>query len=346
MPLGSRSKTGKSRAMKTKTGRKGKTMKVTSTIRVKKAKPQTRATILDVVNTLLNRKTETKYIGQWVTLPATSPLPTGVSPFTGPAWLQCFQSLGPGGTAWQIELPAMTQAAIASGVSASDITRIGNYIEPTAHRVKMTLRLAPGYVSTSEPSPSSLDAYTDIAQQVPLDVTAYIIYGYVKSMKTYQGTGAAAPTLVNGGVCVTAQNEAVRAYNNLLDNGDLTFRAFNGDPILAQLPLSDYVNMKVKKVHLRQGGGWINTAVGLSGQPAQTNTAADNTLSRQLTLKFKPPSKLNYKNSSDIYPENYAPVFAVGYVYNDAMGFISVPGANPGAIEYIAQAQMWFKDHQ
>jgi len=267
------------------------------------------------------------------------PLPTGVPPFTTPVWQQVQQTLGPGGTAWQIALPAQVQGI-------TDINRIGDKVEPTSHRVKMTVRLAPGYVSTSEPSPSSLEAYTDIAQQVPLDVTAYIFYGYVKSMKTYQGTGAAAPTLVNGAVCVTAQNEATRAYNNLLDNGDTTFSTFNGDPIRAQLPLSEYVNMKVKKLHFRQGGGWINTAVGLSGQPAQTNTAADNTLSRQVVLNFKPPSKLNYKTSTDLYPENYAPVFAVGYVYNDAMGFISVPGAAPGAVEYIAQAQLWYKDHQ
>lgn len=324
-------------------------MKVTSVVRVPKAAPKTRATILDVVNRMLNRKTETKYIGQWVTLPTGSPVPTGVSPFTTGQWVPATQALGPGGTAWNIALPAICQAGSEIGgveVAASDVTRIGTRIEPVSHQVKMTIRLAPGYVSTSEPSPSSLDAYTDIAQQVPLDVTAYIFYGYIKSLKTYQGTGAAAPTLVNGAVCVTAQNEATRAYNNLLDNGDLTFRSFNGDPILAQLPLSSYVNMKVKKVHLRQGGGWINTAVGLSGQPAQTNTAADNTLSKQLTLKFKPPSKLNYVQSGDVYPDNYAPVFAVGYIYNDAMGFISVPGANPPAIEYVAQSQIYYKDHQ
>lgn len=301
---------------------------------------------------MLNRKTETKYIGQWLTLSASAgtPIPNGVSPFPAPVWFQQSQSLGPGGTAWQIALPAMVQGGQEIGgadVACSDVTRIGSRIEPVSHQVKMTLRLAPGYVAASEPSPSSLEAgFVDIAQQVPLDVTAYIFYGYIKSLKTYQGTGAAAPTLVNGAVSVTAQNEATRAYNNLLDNGDLTFRSFNGDPILAQLPLSDYVNMKVKKVHFRQGGGWINTAVGLSGQPAQTNTAADNTLSKQVTLKFKPPTKLNYVNALDTYPDNYAPVFAVGYVYNDAMGFVSVPGANPGAIEYIAQSQIYYKDHQ
>lgn len=289
------------------------------------------------MNTLLNRKTETKYIGQWVT---TATAPTGVSPFPAYKFQNQLQALGNGGL-WTTALPAMTQAAITSGVAASDVTRIGGKIEPVSHHVKMTIRLAPGYVSNSE-SPSSLEGFTNVAQQVPLDVTAYIFYGYIKSMKTYQGSVATQ----NGSVLVTAQSEAGTAYNKLLDNGDLTFTAFNGDPALAQLPLSSYVNMKVKKVHFRQGGGWINTAVGLSGQTPVANTAADNTLTKQLTLKFKPPSKLDYATSGDLYPNNYAPVFAVGYVYNDAMGFVGVPGANPGAIEYVAQAQMWFKDHQ
>jgi len=278
------------------------------------------------VNTLLNRKTETKYIGQWIT---TSALPTGVAPFTGPKFQNVLQPAGVAGN-WCVALPAQVQGL-------TDLTRIGDKIEPKAHHVKMTLRIAPGYLSGPP--------VTFNAQQVPLDVTAYIFYGYVKSMKTYQG--AAATTLVQNSVCVTGQNEAQRAYSRLLNNGDDTFSAFNGDPTLAQLPLSDYVNMKVKKVHYRQGYGWINTASGLVGDNTPVpNTDSQNTLSKQITLKFKPPTRLAYKQSTDIYPENYAPVFAIGYVYNDALGFVSIPGANPGALEYVAQAQMWFKDHQ
>jgi len=284
------------------------------------------------VNALLNRKTETKYIGQWVT---TSALPTGIAPFTGPQWQNVLQPLGVAGN-WTVALPAQIQAAL-GGTSADDYNRIGTKIEPVSHQVKMTLRIAPGYLSGPP--------VTYNAQQVPLDVTAYVFYGYVKSMKTYEG--AAAVSLQGNSVCVTGQNEASRAYQRLLDNGDGTFSIFNGDPTHAQLPLSDYVNMKVKKLHYRQGYGWINTAQGLVGDNTPVpNVSSQNTLSKQITLKFKPPAKLAYRNTSDIYPENYAPVFAVGYVYNDALGFLAVPGGNPGALEYVAQAQMWFKDHQ
>jgi len=275
---------------------------------------------------MLNRKTETKYIGQWVT---TSALPTGVAPFTGPAWQNVLQPAGVGAN-WCVALPAQVQGI-------TDLTRIGDKIEPVSHQVKMTLRIAPGYLMGPP--------VTYNAQQVPLDVTAYIFYGYVKSMKTYEG--GAAVSMVGNSTCVTGQNEASRAWSRLLNNGDDTFSSFNGDPTRAQLPLSDYVNMKVKKVHYRQGYGWINTASGLVGDNTPVpNTDSQNTLSKQITLKFKPPTKLSFKQSSDVYPENYAPVFAVGYVYNDSLGFSAIPGGNPGALEYVAQAQLWFKDHQ
>jgi len=288
---------------------------------------------------MLNRKTETKYIGNWIT---TSSLPNGVSPFAGPQWENVTQALGShdqsGVQYWSVALPAMTQGF-------TDVNRIGDKIEPTAHRVKMTLRLARTQISVSE-SPS-LGATTPVAQQLPLDVTAYIFYGYVKSLKTYQGS--AASTYLGSSVIVSGQNEATRAMQKLLDFGDNTFAPFSGSQEYAQLPLSDYVNMKVKKVHFRQGAGWINSAAGLTGPLDPVgNTAADNTISKQVTLKFKPLSKLNYKTSTDIYPENYAPVFAVGYVYNDATASQNqtTPTYGNGAIEYIAQSQLWFKDHQ
>jgi len=277
------------------------------------------------ITTVINRKTETKYIGQWLT---TSAMPTGVAPFTGPKWQNVVQPLGVTNN-WCVALPAQAEIETPFG-------RDGIRIEPLSHRVKMTLRIAPGYTGTGP--------FQFNAQQVPLDVTAYIFYGYIPSLKTYQGS--AASTLVQNTVCVTGQNEAQRAYGHLLENGDNTFTPFTGDPALAQLPMSKYVNMKVMKLHYRQGYGWINTASGLVGDNTPVpNTDSQNTLSKTVTLKFKPPAKLLYKTSTDIYPENYAPVYGVAYVYNDALGFQAVPAGNPGALEYVAQAQMWFKDH-
>jgi hypothetical protein len=41
-------------------------------------------------------------------------------------------------------------------------------------------------------------------------------------------------------------------------------------------------------------------------------------------------------------------VFAVGYIYNDATASTNniVPVYESGAVEYIANAQLWYKDHQ
>jgi len=291
---------------------------------------------------MLNRKTETKYIGQWIT---TNALPNGVAPFGTPEWENAIQPLGAhdqtGAQYWSVALPAMTQGI-------TDINRIGDKIEPTSHRVKMTLRLARTQVSISEGNPSfGVTATTPVAQQIPLDVTAYIFYGYVKSLKTYQG--AAASTYLGTSVIVSGQNEATRAMQKLLDLGDTNFASFTGSQEYAQLPLSSYVNMKVKKVHFRQSYGWINSAQGLVSTLDPTpNTDSQNTIMKQVTLKFKPPAKLAYKTSTDIYPENYAPVFAVAYVYNDATASQNqtTPTYGNGAIEYIAQSQLWYKDHQ
>jgi len=277
---------------------------------------------------MLNRKTETKYIGQYVTTVA---LQDGISPFQPAKFENVTQTLGEktGGVQyWSVALPAMVQGQ-------TDINRIGDRLEPVSHQVKMTLRFASQSLGGDPP--------TFQAPDKPLDLTAYIFYGYVKSMKTYSGAGV---SLQGTSLVVSGQTEAARAMARLLDDGDLTFSTFTGDPILAQQPLSEYVNMKVKKVHFRRGGGWINSNVGNGG--AAQNTAADNTLSRQLTLKFKPPSKLLYTNSTDLYPDNYAPVFAVGYVFNDpeASGNQTAPDYGEGQLEYVAQAQMWFKDHQ
>jgi len=279
---------------------------------------------------MLNRSTETKYIGQWITADAVQ---TGVAPFSAPQFENVVQQLGArsGGNWWSAALPAIVQAGTGS-TKVSDQTRIGDRIEPSAHHVKMTLRFTQKAIPESDPG----------AQDIPLDITAYIFYGYIKSMKTYSG----AVTYQGSSMVVTGQSEAGQAMNNVLDDGDGTFSTFNGDPRLAQQPLSKYVKMKVKKVHLRRAAGWINTNANNGG--AVPNSDSQNTLSKTFSLKFKPPGKLQYTNAADIYPQNYAPVFAVGYVYNDATasGNNAAPAFPYGQLEYVAQSQMWFKDHQ
>lgn len=263
----------------------------------------------------------------------TTSVQNGVSPFPPAKFVNVVQGLGYGSTGsqnWQIALPAIVQAGVGS-TTVSDITRIGDRIEPTSHRVKLNIRLAQQVVA-------------DImgAQAGPIDLTVYVMYGYIKSLKTYQNS----TTLLDSRLIVDGSSEAATAMAKLLDNGDLTFSTFDGSQQFAQLPLSDYVDFKVKKIHFRQAAGWINTNA--NNGSAVPNTDSQNTIRKECILKFKPKSKLAYRTSSDIYPENYAPVFALGYVYNDATASTNqlAPVFGNGAIEYTAFSSLYYKDHQ
>lgn len=279
---------------------------------------------------MLNRKTETKFIGQFMT---TNALQNGVSPFPPARFQNVIQPLGQGSDGnqyWQTALPAMIQGGLSS-TSISDIVRIGDRIEPISLKTKLNIRLAQQPVA---------DVYG--AQAIPLDLTVYVFYGIVKSMKTYQG----ATSLQDTRIVVSGQTEASTAMTKLLDKGDLTFTPFDGSQQFAQFPLSDYVSMKVKKIHLRQAAGWLNTNA--NNGSANPNTDSQNTIRKELTLKWKVPSKLEYKTSTDLYPQNFAPVFAVGYVYNDATASTNqaAPTFGNGAVEYTAFSSLYYKDHQ
>lgn len=273
---------------------------------------------------MLNRKTETKHVGQFMT---TNAVQTGVSPFPDAYFQNVIQPLGQGSDGnqyWQIALPAMVQGT-------TDINRIGDRIEPSALKTKLNIRLGQ-------------QAVGDVrgAQATPIDLTVYVFYGYIKSLKTYQGATA----LKDQRLVVDASTEAGTAMSRLLDKGDLTFDPFDGSQQSAQLPLSSYVGMKVKKIHLRQASGWINTNA--NNGSATPNTDSQNTIRKEVTLKWKLPSKFSYRNSTDIYPENCAPVFAVGYVYNDATASTNQinPTYGDGDVEYTAFSSLYFKDHQ
>ena len=273
---------------------------------------------------MLNRKTETKHIGQWIT---TNAVQTGVSPFPSAYFQNVIQPLGQGGDGsqyWNVALPAMVQGV-------TDINRIGDRIEPSALKTKLNIRLAQQLVGDVRG-----------AQATPIDLTVYVFYGYIKSLKTYQG----ATGLADNRIVITGSTEANTAMAKLLDKGDLTFATFDGSQQFAQHPLSSYVDMKVKKIHLRQASGWINTNA--NNGSASPNTDSQNTIRKEVILKWNLKSKLNYRTSTDVYPDNCAPVFAVGYLYNDATASTNqaAPVYGDGDVEYTAFSSLYFKDHQ
>lgn len=271
--------------------------------------------MMNIVNRILNRKTETRFLAQPITYTTGSPASVN--------WMNDIPPV----SAWNLALPAQVQGD-------DKQNRIADTISPVDHRVKLKVRFAPQNLANPDQPTNPVQA------SLPFDVTIYVFYGYIKSLKTYQGsTGTSANSLV-----VSGSTEATTALTRLLDLGNGAFSQFTGDSALAQYPLSEYVKMKVKKIRLHKPAGWVNTQGGaLITTP---EASSDGIHQKEVTLKFKAPPKLKYPNSSDNYPDNYAPVFGVGYVFNDPISNPAAVAASYGTIDYSAIAMLRYKDFE
>lgn len=267
------------------------------------------ATLAQAVKTIVKGQAETKYVAK--------------TPMTSFGYENDIPTLGE----WTVALPPVTQGP-------SDIQRVGDKMSPVSHRTKLSVRIANQNLAGAGEPP----LYAANVQ--PLDITVYVVYGYIKSLKTYQGS-----TAVSGiSTVVSGSTEASLAMNDLLDNGDGTYVTFDGTPQKALLPFNKtLVDMKVKKFRLHKPAGWVNSGANAIDQ-TKTEQSSDGIHSRDVTLKWSPPSKMLFNLDTDIYPNNYAPVFAVGYVYNDSISNPAAVQYTYGGVEYTAQNQLWFKD--
>lgn len=265
-------------------------------------------TLAKAVKTIVKAQAETKYVAK--------------TPITNFGYENDIPSLGE----WTVALPPVSQGP-------AETQRIGDKMSPVSHRTKLNLRIA--NINTSgQGEPPSYGANTS-----PLDITVYVVYGYIKALKTYQGS-----TSVSGlSTVVSGSTEASAAMSELLDKGDGTYVTFDGTPQNALLPFNKtLVDMKVKKFRLHKPAGWVNSG---ANAPDQTKEqSSDGIHSRDVTLKWSPPSKMLFNLDTDMYPNNYAPVFAVGYVYNDSISNPATVQYTYGSVEYTAQNQLWFKD--
>lgn len=267
-----------------------------------------RTGIVQAVKSIVKAQSETKYLAR--------------TPISNFGFENDIPSLGE----WTVALPAMSQGP-------GETQRIGDKVSPVTHRTKLTVRIA-----NQNLGPPENPVFA--ANTTPLDITVYIFYGYIKALKTYQGsTGTSGLSTV-----VSGSTEAATAMNDLLDVGDGTYTTFDGTPQKAMLPMNKtVVNMKVKKIRLHKPAGWVNSGANAVDQ-TQVEQSSDGIHSRDVTLHFSPPSKMVYNLDSDSYPNNYAPVFSIGYVYNDSISNPANVQYLFGGVEYTAQNQLWFKD--
>lgn len=165
-------------------------VKVTKSVRPAKLKPTTKAAMMNVVNRILNRKSETKYL-------------TDYSSGTGGTYNKWtgFNSQIVGAGQWGYALPQCVQGD-------NDYQRIGDSIVPTSCKTDLYFRLAPqGGQAT---------------QQNPVDITVVVFYGYCKKYKslpdvTASSSGLSAQLLRVGQQDATTTLETKSFDGNIVD---------------------------------------------------------------------------------------------------------------------------------
>lgn len=190
--------------------------------------------------------------------------------------------------------------------------RVGDSILPKRNQVKVMFRLTPQDLPA--PQQLGIDAR---------DVYIVVYYGFVRKYKSISDVSAASTTLA-------AQ---------LLDVGDGTTKPFMGnlDDLLYQTN-GQVFNMKKKVIRLFKGEGHGNVNQGHTSAATQPPAL----YSKLVTLSFKHKSKIKYAGNASLYPEDYAPVWTVGFVYAD--GYLPPETGGTSPVQFLAQNQLWYTD--
>lgn len=254
---------------------------------------------MNVVNRVLNRKSETKYA-------------SSRAGDTQPHVYTITNSVIAGAAAWQSAIPGVIVST-----SADDWTRVGDTISPTRSRVDLELKLI-------DPAGSPPGTYSSPA---PWDITAYIVYGYCKRYRNI--------TDVNGNSAALAS--ALLKLGGK-DGTGAEYTSFGGYAEDADLIINDAVwHLRVKKVRLFKSPGQLNGVV----SPGTISTPNKNSAKVVLNYSKMLPSKFKYQGDADLYPTNFAPVFSIGYYYNDGT---PADTGSTGVLKYKATKHLFFKD--
>lgn len=251
--------------------------------------------MMNVVNRILNRKSETKYV---------TSRPADANPFT---YTQINSTISGSGQ-WGSALPSLAQGT-------TDYTRIGDSIVPVSSKLTVEARIRPLAGTTS--------------YGAPVDITLVVFYGYCKKYKQYgdvQSNAAALCTqlLKLGGVDPVTGLETTNFSGNAADD---------------MLVINDETwHLRKKRFHLFKAPGQLNGTTG-----AGVLSTPDKNMAR-FTLDFTKmlPAKLRYDDATSALPDNIAPVWTMGYYYNDSTPPDTTAGS--GIVEYKSIRHLKFKD--
>jgi len=217
-----------------------------------------------------------------------------------------FNSIIAGATQFSSCLPPLVQGT-------TDYQRLGDSVQPIANKVALDVRIKGGTTSSAN----------------PYDLTVVVYYGVCKKFKKFDDLSAASASLCgellrSGGVSAISGVE-VQEFGGIV-----------GD---SHLPINTSTwTLKKKTFRLWKAPGILNGGAG-SG-----NFTSPNKNLHSCVLDFSSflPSKLKYVDSVDDEPDNYAPVWAMGYYYND--GTPPDTGSGSGVLEFKTNAMLLYKD--
>lgn len=151
-------------------------------------------------------------------------------------------------------------------------------------------------------SPMKVSATLKIGFE-PMDLSSNSLIGVI-----YYGTSKTEKTWQNANPLPTPA---------ILDNGDGTVSSWTGTRAQLNCPIDKQTfNMKRIVFRLSKTAGLQNSDVATGA--ANGNMSTSNGLSeKSFTLNFKPPKTLTYGATANLYPQNYAPFYAISFCHAD-----------------------------
>lgn len=169
------------------------------------------------------------------------------------------------------------------------------------------------------------------AAQAGWDVTVHVWYGFAKRYKNV----------------VDIQANAAAILAEMLDTGNGGQSRFTGLMSDELFELNkEFLTLRHKSVRLYKNAGLANVLDVTSpslGMPEYQGA--------RMTLSWKAPKTLLYKDEVAVIPENYAPFIIVGYSHNDGTQASDLANTGPtnnilqvSAIKMVRTDKVWYKD--
>lgn len=205
------------------------------------------------------------------------------------------------------------------------LMRNGNKLNPKRHTTQLQ------FTFNDDPQ-IDVGGTNTPASRAGWDITVHVWYGFARRYKSVADVAA------NG----------ANILSEMLDVGNGSQSRFTGIMNNELFEVNkEFLQVRHKTARLYKNAGLDNVL-----DTTSPSLSTPEILCARMSLGWKTPKVLNYKDESSVIPENYAPFIIVGYVHND--GTQASDQANTGPTTNILQVsalkmwktdKLWFKDH-